>query len=58
AVVSVGEATAVADGQYSVVIPAEVTATLAAGANKIEVAVVPLPVAIPTFQSFEFVTAP
>jgi peptide/nickel transport system substrate-binding protein len=58
AVVSVGEATAVADGQYSVVIPAEVTAKLAAGANKLEVAVVPLPVAIPTFQSFEFVTAP
>jgi peptide/nickel transport system substrate-binding protein len=58
AVVSVGEATAVADGQYSVVIPAEVTANLAAGANKIEVAVVPFPVAIPTFQSFEFVTAP
>jgi len=58
AVVSVGEATAVADGQYSVVIPADVTANLEAGANKIEVAVVPLPVAIPTFQSFEFVTAP
>lgn len=58
AVVSVGEATPVADGQYSVVIPAEVTANLAAGANKIEIAVVPLPVAIPTFQSFEFVTAP
>lgn len=58
AVVSVGEATPVADGQYSVVIPADVTAKLAAGANKIEVAVVPLPVAIPTFQSFEFVTAP
>jgi peptide/nickel transport system substrate-binding protein len=58
AVVTVGEATPVGDGQYSVVIPADVTSTLAAGANKIEVAVVPFPVAIPTFESFEFVTAP
>lgn len=58
AVVSVGEATAAGDGQYTVVLPADVTSTLAAGANKIEIAVVPFPVAIPTFQSFEFVTAP
>jgi peptide/nickel transport system substrate-binding protein len=58
AVVTVGEATAAGDGQYTVVIPADVTATLEAGANKVEVAVVPLPVAIPSFQSFEFVTAP
>jgi len=58
AVVSVGMATVVADGQYSVVIPADVTAKLAAGANKVEVAVIPFTVAIPTFQSFEFVTAP
>jgi peptide/nickel transport system substrate-binding protein len=58
AVVTVGEATAAGDGQYTVVIPADVTANLEAGANKIEVAVVPFPVAIPTFQSFEFVTAP
>lgn len=58
AVVAVGEATAAGDGQYTVVIPADVTANLEAGANKIEIAVVPLPVAIPTFQSFEFVTAP
>ncbi|GAB4497835.1 MAG: ABC transporter substrate-binding protein [Anaerolineales bacterium] len=57
-VVSVGEAEAVGDGQYTVVLPADVTSTLAAGANKLEVAVVPLPVAVPTFQSFEFVTAP
>ena len=57
AVVSVGTATAVAEGQYSVVIPADVTAKLAAGANKIEVAVIPFTVAIPTFQSLGFVTA-
>jgi len=53
----VGTATAVAEGQYSVVIPADVTAKLAAGANKIEVAVIPFTVAIPTFQSLDFVTA-
>jgi peptide/nickel transport system substrate-binding protein len=55
-VVLVGEAALVADGQYSVVLPADVTAKLAAGANKIEVAVIPLTVAIPTFQSLGFVT--
>ena len=57
-VVSTGTATLVADGQYSVVIPADVTTKLEAGANKVEVAVIPFTVAIPTFQSFEFVTAP
>lgn len=57
-VVSVGEATLVADGQYSVVVPASVTGTMEAGASKIEVAVIPFTVAIPTFQSFEFVVAP
>lgn len=56
-VVSVGEATLVSDGQYKIVIPADVTSKLEAGANRIEVAVVPLPVNIPTFVSFDFVTA-
>jgi peptide/nickel transport system substrate-binding protein len=58
ALVEVGEATMVADGQYSVVLSAEATGALEAGANKLEVAVAPYPVAIPTFQSIEFVTAP
>ncbi|HLE15001.1 MAG TPA: ABC transporter substrate-binding protein [Anaerolineales bacterium] len=58
AVVEVGFATPVADGQYSVVLSAEATSALEAGANKVEVAVIPFTVAIPTFQSFEFVTAP
>jgi len=34
------------------------TAKLEAGSNKLEVAVVPLTVAVPTFTSIEFVTAP
>jgi peptide/nickel transport system substrate-binding protein len=58
ATVDIGEATLVADGQYSVVISADVSASLEAGANKLEVAVIPFTVAIPTFQSFEFVTVP
>lgn len=54
----VGEAEFVADGQYKVVLPADVTAKLETGSNKIEIAVIPLPVSVPTFTSFEFVTAP
>ena len=56
--VEIGQATLAADGQFTVVLSAEVTGALEAGANKLEVAVVPIPVAIPTFQSVEFVTAP
>ncbi len=57
-VVTVGQAEAVADGQYQIVLPADVTSKLEAGSNKLEVAVAPLTVAIPTFTSIEFVTAP
>ena len=58
AVVAIGEADMVADGQYSVTISAEASAALEEGANKLEVAVIPYTVAIPTFQSYEFVTTP
>jgi hypothetical protein len=34
------------------------TKKLAAGANKLEIAVVPLAVAVPTFADANFVTAP
>ncbi|MEI7845944.1 MAG: ABC transporter substrate-binding protein, partial [Chloroflexota bacterium] len=57
-VVSVGEAVAGADGAYTVTISKEDTAKLEAGSNKIEIAVVPLPVSVPTFTSMDFVTAP
>jgi peptide/nickel transport system substrate-binding protein len=57
-VVKVGTAEAAADGQYTVTLSAEDTAALTAGSNKLEVAVIPLPVAVPTFSSIEFVTAP
>ena len=46
----------VEDGHYVITVPADLAATMEAGAAKIEAVVVPLPVAIPTFASFEFVT--
>jgi peptide/nickel transport system substrate-binding protein len=58
AVVAVGDATQVADGKYTVTLGADITSKLAAGANRIEVAVTPLPVAQPTFASANFQTAP
>lgn len=57
-IVDVAAATAVEDGHYQVVLPADVTSKLEAGSNKLEVAVVPLVVSQPTFTSVEFVTAP
>ena len=49
-------ATAVADGKYQVVLSSDITSKLATGSNKLEVAVVPIPVNTPTFASVEFVT--
>ncbi len=57
-VVTVAAAEAVADGQYKIVLSKDVTAKLEAGSNKLEVAVIPIPVSVPTFTSIEFVTAP
>jgi peptide/nickel transport system substrate-binding protein len=57
-VVAVGQADKVADGQYTVTLTADMTKKLAAGANKLEIAVVPLAVAVPTFADANFVTAP
>jgi peptide/nickel transport system substrate-binding protein len=55
AVIKVGEATATGDGLYEIVLEADVTSKLVAGSDKIEVAVVPIPVAIPAFTSLDFV---
>lgn len=46
----------VADGQYVIKLSAEVTGKLAEGSNKIEVAVSPIIVSIPSFDAFDFVT--
>lgn len=58
AVVTVGDATAIADGQYQVTLDASVTSQLPTGSARIEVAVVPIPVAIPSFTSLDFVAVP
>ncbi|HET7145132.1 MAG TPA: hypothetical protein VFI68_14025, partial [Anaerolineales bacterium] len=58
AVVEVGDAIAVADGQYQVTLSAAATAKLPTGSARLEVAVVPIPVAIPSFTSIDFVAIP
>lgn len=58
AVVTVGDATAVADGQYQVTLGSDVTSKLPTGSARLEVAVVPIPVAIPSFTSLDFVAVP
>jgi hypothetical protein len=54
--VSTGQADPVEDGLYQVTLPADVTAKLEAGSNKLEVVVVPSVVSVPSFAEFEFVT--
>lgn len=56
--VVVDQAEAVEDGLWEIVLSAEETAALEAGANRLEVAVVPTSVSIPSFASLEFVTVP
>jgi len=55
AAISIGEAVSVGDGQYQVTLDSASTAKLQTGTAKLEVAVVPIPVAIPAFTSFDFV---
>jgi peptide/nickel transport system substrate-binding protein len=57
-VVFAGTATAVSDGEYTANLGAEVTSRLSAGAHEIEVAAVPIPVAVPAYASREFTVAP
>ncbi|MFH2102410.1 MAG: ABC transporter substrate-binding protein [Chloroflexota bacterium] len=56
ALVIVGEAVYVADGQYLITLPASITNQLVAGSSKLEVAVTSAVVSIPSFAAFEFVT--
>jgi len=58
AVVAVGDAIPVDDGQYQVTLTSDVTSKLLTGSARLEVAVVPIPVAIPSFTSFDFVAVP
>jgi len=58
AVVNVGDATAVSDGQYQVTLSSDATSKLSTGSARLEVAIVPIPVAIPSFTSLDFVAVP
>ena len=58
AVAETGEATPVEDGHYQVTLSADATSKLPAGASRLEVAVVPIPVAVPSFTSLDFVSVP
>lgn len=53
--VGTGEAEAVADGQWTVVLPADVTTALVDGTAKLSVVVSSKIVSIPTFTTYEFV---
>jgi peptide/nickel transport system substrate-binding protein len=55
AVVTQGDATAGAAGAYTITLPADVTAKLVAGSNKLEVVTTSLAVSIPAITDFEFV---
>ena len=55
--VASGAAEAVSDGQYQVLLSADVTSKLESGSNKLEAIVVPSVVSIPSFASYEFVTS-
>jgi len=58
AVIDVGSANALADGQYQVTLGADTTSKLQNGSARLELAVVPIPVAIPAFTSLDFVAVP
>jgi peptide/nickel transport system substrate-binding protein len=58
AVVETGQANKVSEGQYQVVLPAGTTSALPTGSVRLEVAVVPIPVAIPAFTTIDFVVVP
>ena len=58
AVVEIGEAQQVSEGQYQVTLSADTTSKLPTGSAKLEAAVIPIPVAIPAFTSLDFVAVP
>jgi peptide/nickel transport system substrate-binding protein len=58
AVVGNGDATAVEDGHYQVTLTPDLTSKLQSGSARLEVAVVPIPVAVPSFTSIDFVATP
>lgn len=57
-VVEVGTADLLGEGQYQVTLGSDVTSRLPNGSARLELAVVPIPVAIPAFTSLDFVAVP
>lgn len=57
ALAGTGMAEAAGDGQYVIKLTADATGKLAEGSNKLEVVVISKLVSLPTFTSFQFVTA-
>ncbi len=57
-IVYVGRAVAVKDGLWQVVLTPEMTAKLILGPSTLEIAVAPIPVALPTFGAFGFIALP
>ncbi len=55
--VVIGEAKLIEEGRYVVELTGEDITALGAGASKLEIAVIPIPVSQPTFTSVEFVIA-
>jgi hypothetical protein len=58
AVVEVGDASFASEGQYQVTLSASTTSKLPTGSARLEVAVVPISVAVPAFTSLDFVVIP
>jgi peptide/nickel transport system substrate-binding protein len=58
AVVEVGLANLLSEGQYQVTLAPDTTSKLPNGSARLELAVVPIPVAIPAFTSLDFVAIP
>jgi peptide/nickel transport system substrate-binding protein len=58
AVVDVGSAKLMNEGQYQVTLAPDTTSKLPNGSARLELAVVPFPVAIPAFTSLDFVAIP
>ena len=57
-VVEIGSAEMLSEGQYQVTLPADTTSRLPNGSARLELAVVPVPVAVPSFTSLDFVALP
>ncbi|HSM54861.1 MAG TPA: hypothetical protein VK879_01800, partial [Candidatus Sulfomarinibacteraceae bacterium] len=57
AVAEVGEAVAVEDGLWQIILSADTTGSLVAGSNRLEAIVISKLVAVPSFSDIQFVTA-